>query len=165
MSKEIDELEARIYNGFSAGMKRSDAEDALDDLVALCKAAENDYKDMRRFQAEFMRVDHELRELKAAQTNMPSIDQTIETIWDCQSKHGMRWGVYFYDWLRDNTSQTPNSVAEREWPSDEKIYEMATQWIQDQEFVDPCERIHLTYDEGIDAFAAGFKAAKERGQK
>lgn len=76
--------------------------------------AEKDYKDMRRMQAEFMRVDHELRELKERiererAARVPSEEEAREAWlkWRPDLSKEINNATFLgfmacYDWLRDN---------------------------------------------------------------
>lgn len=76
-------------------------------------------------------------------SRLPSIDQTIEAIWDCQSKHGIRWGVYFYDWLasqmavpkaeeaRTPLRVPPNKTIEFLQAQVKELTEIAEAWMND----------------------------------
>lgn len=80
------------------------------DLALILEAlqdAENDYKDMRKFQAEFMRVDHELRDLKETikaerQRTMPSHDKYIEWLMGCLSNDTPPNVAEIYNWIKRN---------------------------------------------------------------
>lgn len=85
--KSVEEIVKQLWEARFGGqweaMETGLRQEVVEAIQAEREIAENDYKDMRRMQSEFMRVDHELRDLKErqqAQHTLPSWHSCFEWI-------------------------------------------------------------------------------------